>query len=1517
MVDTHVMRCVQFEMRPGIAEEGLGLTARIGVRPLLTGWWLCALLATAWFVSPAPAYGAFEPSTQDSLSLTGIYAPDTEAFPEGMALGPSGSVFYTHSDRNRPVELTPDPSTYVVGVSEEGVEMLRVGQEYAGELRRPGGMDFTSDGLLVIADSENNRIRVLDPVTQQYVYTFGEAEFGDAQFAIPGDVVVASDDTIWISDTYHSKIQHVTMWGGFISEFSLASADERPDGIALDPSGDLWIAVPSHNKIVKYSPEGQLLATFDGWTETDEYGQPTDSDVFADPRAIGVDPWGVVYVGDSGNGRIIRLAQDGSWLGTFNPSGVLISISDIDIDGFGNVYASDPEGDAIYRFRFVMSGDDTEPPITVSNIPQGWSDTPLIVTLDAEDNANAILGTWYSVDGTYPTVPYTGPFLISDAGTTTVKFYSVDEAQNFETVKTRLIRLDYVKPETTSDAQSAYGTTAVINFTATDDTSGVSRTEYSLNGGVWKTGTTFTTSLGGNHTLRFRSVDLAGNIEDYHTVEFTVTPRVDQSATGIYYDGTWTPYFSVNRVGGYWLASNQQGGSVYFTFAGQGFSLIGSKAASYGIAKVTVDGTDEYFADFYAPSALHRQSVLAVGGLEDTTHSVKIEWTGTKNDSATGTSIGLDAIDFGGELLPDLDPPSTIVESDHEGWANLQVPIVLSASDEGTWVTATYYRIDGGAAQQYSEPVLLQEDGIHTVTFWSVDRAGNVEPPTMTTIHTDWTPPSTTSDLNDGWAADDVRVALTADDDVTGVRETLYWLDEGTPEVYSGPFDVTQEGETTLHYLSVDDLDNEEDVRVETVRIDRTPPTATHELASEWASGTARITFIGQDELSGVTSFEYVVDGADPAYTEGDAFVTGDGDHLVSYTPIDAAGNRGQTYEALVRVDDNAPVSAVQVDERYYLTADISIGAFDDQSGVMLTQHRLDGGQWIDGDHVVVTQGGLHTLEYRSVDEAGNVEQARSVEFTVVERFDDADERVAFEGNWIKAANANRHNGSWAYSNSPGARVVVTFVGTSVDFIGGTAPSYGQVLLRVDGEPVTIVDMYTSGYTHNRKLGSISGLEYGEHELSVEWTGTKNPASSGTGIGLDALDIDASLPLPVLRYEETNAFMSWYGNWTPSASAKRSEGAWAYSNSLDAEMKFTFTGTAAQLFCSTAPTYGIASISVDGGAPQPVDLYTSGYLHNYPVWQVSGLQRGTHTVTLSWSGTKNPASSGTGIGVDAFEVDGGIAQAPLAGPALVRFEETNSKILLDGTWSSASNTSRSAGKWAYTNSSGSSANIAFTGTRVDIVASTAPSYGRGLLTVDGETEHWVDFYSAGYVNNRKVLSLTGLDDGPHTVSLEWTGTKNAASTGTGIGLDAIDIVGTLNQAVAPGYPIVRFEETEPSIVTTGTWAPANNAMRSGGSWIYSNTEGSALDFAFSGTRLELRVSKAPSYGVARIIVDGTPYLMDLYYAGYVNNVLGWSSGKLADGPHTVRIEWTGTKNPESSGTGIGFDAVDIQGTMTP
>jgi hypothetical protein len=84
---------------------------------------------------------------------------------------------------------------------------------------------------------------------------------------------------------------------------------------------------------------------------------------------------------------------------------------------------------------------------------------------------------------------------------------------------------------------------------------------------------------------------------------------------------------------------------------------------------------------------------------------------------------------------------------------------------------------------------------------------------------------------------------------------------------------------------------------------------------------------------------------------------------------------------------------------------------------------------------------------------------------------------------------------------------------------------------------------------------------------------------------------------------------------------------------------FTFNGTEVGLVSTLGPDRGRVTISVDGGAAQTFDLYAAGALQRARlVGSVSGLGSGTHTATVSVLTTRNAASTGTRVDVDAFVV---------------------------------------------------------------------------------------------------------------------------------------------------------------------------------------------------------------------------------------------------------------------------------------
>ena len=64
-----------------------------------------------------------------------------------------------------------------------------------------------------------------------------------------------------------------------------------------------------------------------------------------------------------------------------------------------------------------------------------------------------------------------------------------------------------------------------------------------------------------------------------------------------------------------------------------------------------------------------------------------------------------------------------------DGVYTSDVTVTLTSADDITGVSAIYYKLDGGPQTTYNGPFTVTAEGAHTVEFWAVDNAGNVETP--------------------------------------------------------------------------------------------------------------------------------------------------------------------------------------------------------------------------------------------------------------------------------------------------------------------------------------------------------------------------------------------------------------------------------------------------------------------------------------------------------------------------------------------------------------------------------------------------------------------------------------------------------------------------------------------------------------------------------------------------------------------------------------------------------------------
>ena len=137
------------------------------------------------------------------------------------------------------------------------------------------------------------------------------------------------------------------------------------------------------------------------------------------------------------------------------------------------------------------------------------------------------------------------------------------------------------------------------------------------------------------------------------------------------------------------------------------------------------------------------------------------------------------------------------------------------------------------------------------------------------------------------------------------------------------------------------------------------------------------ITLSGTDTLSGIAEIEYRINGGAAQHaTNGQAVDVGlDGTITIAHRAIDVTGQASALKTDTLRVDTVLPVNTSAVPASTWQAAALSLplsGTDVGGSGLATMQWRVDGGPIQDGSPAIVDTDGVHTLETRAVDTAGN-----------------------------------------------------------------------------------------------------------------------------------------------------------------------------------------------------------------------------------------------------------------------------------------------------------------------------------------------------------------------------------------------------------------------------------------------------------------------------------------------------------------------------------------------------------------
>ncbi|MCL7425993.1 OmpL47-type beta-barrel domain-containing protein [Streptomyces sp. YS415] len=253
----------------------------------------------------------------------------------------------------------------------------------------------------------------------------------------------------------------------------------------------------------------------------------------------------------------------------------------------------------------------------------------------------------------------------------------------------------------TQNSQGQYVGSASVMIHATDEGgSGVDRVEYAIGAtGAWQPYTTpVVVDHVGDHTVRYRAVDKAGNVSAEKSAAFTVVaPPTDDT----------TPPETSATVSG---ERNPDGSYV-------DMATVTVSASDTGSGVNTIEyavGTGAW-QPYTMPVMVHQAG----------THTVRFRATDKAGNVSADKSVQFTVV---AAPPQDTTPPVTGVTVEgtrnSDGAYVASAKVTVSATDAGG-VAGIEYSLDGGPYLAYSAPVIVDRAGAHTLAYRATDTAGN------------------------------------------------------------------------------------------------------------------------------------------------------------------------------------------------------------------------------------------------------------------------------------------------------------------------------------------------------------------------------------------------------------------------------------------------------------------------------------------------------------------------------------------------------------------------------------------------------------------------------------------------------------------------------------------------------------------------------------------------------------------------------------------------------------------------
>ncbi|HVO55610.1 MAG TPA: NHL repeat-containing protein, partial [Solirubrobacterales bacterium] len=158
--------------------------------------------------------------------------------------------------------------------------------------------------------------------------SFGGRGLAGGQLLGPGGMALDASGNLWVADIGNDRIQEFDSDGEYVRQFGERGSTDgklrEPVAVAIDSSGNIWVADAGNRRVQEFSKEGAFIRKF-GAEGTGE-GQFSG----AGPQGIAIDGSGNVLVADAGGHRIEKFSSSGGF-----------------IEAFGTAQLSEPRGIAV------------------------------------------------------------------------------------------------------------------------------------------------------------------------------------------------------------------------------------------------------------------------------------------------------------------------------------------------------------------------------------------------------------------------------------------------------------------------------------------------------------------------------------------------------------------------------------------------------------------------------------------------------------------------------------------------------------------------------------------------------------------------------------------------------------------------------------------------------------------------------------------------------------------------------------------------------------------------------------------------------------------------------------------------------------------------------------------------------------------------------------------------------------------------------------------------------------------